>query len=134
MKKDDGTIYVHVSTFFFSYKILYLGLPSQYKVDLIGFLLHFLRLFVLKTFIYDDKALCTHPFVLLCNKQARMCNKLRLSLNLLHIGLGLPAAIFGPLAHLVLYLRSAPLNPTPPNHFKILYIEIGVRIYKQTNN
>ena len=70
-----------------------------------------------------------------------MCNKRRRSRSLLL------AAIFGSSAHPVLYLWSAPLNPIPPNHLKILYIEIGGmyirtnkqlsikggRIYKRTN-
>ena len=50
-------------------------------------------------------------------KQARMCNKLRLRLRLLHIGLGLPAAIFGPSAHPVFYLQLSPLNlPSPKSY------------------
>ena len=45
-----------------------------------------------------------------------MCNNFRLRLRLFHIGLGLPAAIFGPSAQLrtytqlVLYHPLAPLN------------------------
>ena len=83
--------------------------------------------------VIDITPLQTKNFLI--NKQPRMCNKLRLRLRLLHIGLGLRAAIFGPSAHPVLYLRSVPLNPTSPNHLKISqYIEIEVRRYEQTNN
>ena len=55
-----------------------------------------------------------------------MCNKLRLRLRLLHIGLGLPAAIVGPSAHPLFYLQLATLNlPSPKPSANVILRDRG---------